>query len=48
MSELLESSASVSMETRRMRAVAYEIFKALDDRTLNFMKEIFCRSPNLT
>ena len=48
MSELLQSSGTVSMETQRLCVVVYGIFKALNDRSPNFMKEIFYRSPDLT
>ena len=36
------------METQRLRAIAYEVFKVSNDLNTNFMKEIFSRSPNVT
>ena len=42
---LLQSSGSVSMETQRLRAITYQVFRTLNDLNPNFMKEIFYRSP---
>ena len=39
-SELPQNSESVSMETQRVRAIAYEVYKTLRDLNPNFMKEI--------
>ena len=47
-SELLQSSASVSKKTQPLRAIAYEVFKTLNDLDSNFWKEIFHGFPNLT
>ena len=46
--ELLEKSTSVSMETKRLRRIVYEIFKTLNNLNPVFMKDIFHYSPNLT
>ena len=46
--ELLEKSTSVSMETKRLRAMVHEIFKTLNNLNPVFMKGIFHYSPNLT
>ena len=50
-SELLQCSACfsiVSMETQRLCAIAYKVFKTLSDLNPNIMKEIFYCTPNLT
>ena len=47
-SELLQSTGSVSMETKQMRAMAYEVFETLNDLNPNFMNEMFYYTPNLT
>ena len=39
--ELLEKSTSVSMETKRLRTMVYEIFKTLNNLNPVFMKDIF-------
>ena len=36
------------MGTQRLRAIAYEIFKTLNDLNLNFTTKIFHRFLNLT
>ena len=46
--ERLEKSASVSMETKRIRTMVYEIFKTLNNLNPVFMKDIFHYSPNVT
>ena len=46
--DLLEKSASVSMETKRLRTMVYEIFKTLNNLNPVFMKDIFHYSPNVT
>ena len=47
-SELLEKSTSVSMETKRLRRIVYEIFKTLNNLNPVFLKDIFHYSPNVT
>ena len=39
--EQIQNSRSVSMETQRLRGIAYEAFKTLNDLNPNFMKEKF-------
>ena len=46
--ELLEKSSLVSMETKRLRMMVYEIFKTLNNLNPVFMKDIFHYSPNVT
>ena len=46
--ELLEKSTSVSMETKRLCTMVYEIFKTLNNLNPVFMKDIFHYSPNVT
>ena len=46
--ELLEKSTSVSLETKRLRRIVYEIFKTLNNLNPDFMKDIFHNSPKLT
>ena len=46
--DLLEKSISVSMETKRLRTMVYEIFKTLNNLNPVFMKDIFHYSPNVT
>ena len=46
--ELLVTSTSVSMETKRLRTMVYEIFKTLNNLNPVFMKNIFHYSPNVT
>ena len=46
--ELLEKSTSLSMETKRLHRIVYEIFKTLNNLNPVFMKDIFHYSPNLT
>ena len=36
------------METKQMRAMAYEVFETLNDLNPNFMNEMFYYTPNLT
>ena len=46
--ELLEKSTSVSMETKRLCRIVYEISKTLNNLNPVFMKDVFHYSPNLT
>ena len=39
--ELIEKSTSVSMETKRLRRIVYEIFKTLNNLNPVFIKDIF-------
>ena len=43
-SELLQSFRSVAMESQRLRDIAYDVFKTLNNLNLNFAIEIFSRS----
>ena len=45
--ERLEKPTSVSMETKRLCRIVYEIFKSLNNLNPVFMKDIFHYSPNL-
>ena len=36
------------METKRLRAIVYEIFKTLNNLNPVFMKDVFHYSPNVT
>ena len=47
-SGLLEKSTSVSMETKRLRRIVYEIFKTLNNLIPVFMKDIFHYPQSLT
>ena len=42
------SAGFVSMKTRRLCVIAYEIFKDINDLNSNFMEVIIYHSPNLT
>ena len=46
--ELFEKSTPVSMETKRLCRIDYEVFETLNNLNLVFMKDIFHYSPNLT
>ena len=46
--ELLEKSTSVSMETKRLHTMVYEILKTLNNLNPVFMKDILHYSPNVT
>ena len=46
--DLLEKSTSVSIETKRLRTMVYEIFKTLNNLNPVFVKDIFHYSPNVT
>ena len=46
--ELPEKSTLVSMETKRLLRIVYEILRTLDNLNLVFMKVIFHYSPNAT
>ena len=46
--ELFEKATSVSMETKRVCTMVYEIFKTLNNLNPVFMKDIFNYSPNVT
>ena len=45
---LLEKTKSPTMETKRIRTIALEIFKTLNDLNPSFMKDIFKLSPHFT
>ena len=45
---LLEKTKTPTMETKRIRTIALEIFKTLNDLNPNFMKDIFNFSPHFT
>ena len=36
------------METHRLRAIAYEVFKTLNDQNPSFIREMFHCCPNIT
>ena len=44
--KLILSFETVSMETQRLRAITYGVFKTFNDLNPNFMKEIVYHSPN--
>ena len=46
--ELLEKCTSISMETKRLHTMVYEIFKTPNNLNPVFMKDIFHYSPNVT
>ena len=46
--ELLEKSTSVSIETKRLCMMVYEIFKTLNNLNPVYTKDIFHYSPNVT
>ena len=46
--ELLEKSTSVSMKTKILRTMVYEIFKTLNNLNPVFMQDIFHYSSNVT
>ena len=45
---LLEKTENPTMEIRRLRSLALEVFKTLNDLNPNFMKEIFYYLPHST
>ena len=47
-SRLLEKSGKSTMTIKRLRCLALEIFKTLNDQNPNYMKEIFSRNTNHT
>ena len=47
-SELLNKSGKPSMEVKRLRTLALEIFKTLNNLNPDYMKEIFFKTTNLT
>ena len=47
-SELLKKSGKPSMEVKRLRMLAVEIFKTLNNLNPDYMKEIFFKTTNLT
>ena len=47
-SELLNKSGKPSMEVKRLRTLALEIFKTLNNLNPGYMKEIFFKTANLT
>ena len=44
----MQKPTSVSMETKRLRTMVYEIFKTLNNLNPVFMKDVFHNSPNVT
>ena len=46
--QLLNKSSKASMEVKRLRNLALEIFKTLNHRNPEYMKEIFYKTENLT
>ena len=48
LNEFLEKSTLLSVETKRLRRIVYEIFKTLSNLNSVFMKDIFHNSPNVT
>ena len=46
--QLLNKSSKASMEVKRLRNLALEIFKTLNHRNPEYMKEIFYKTANLT
>ena len=46
--QLINKSSKVSMEVKRLRNLAPEIFKTLNDLNLEYMKEIFYETTDLT
>ena len=46
--QLLNKSGKASMEVKRLRNLALEIFKTLNDLNPEYMKEIFYKTTNLT
>ena len=46
--ELFQKCTSVSMETKRLRTMVYEIFKTLNNLNPVFMKDMFHYSPDVT
>ena len=46
--ELLNKSGKQSMEVKRLRTLALEVFKTLNSLTPDYMKEIFFKTINLT
>ena len=47
-SQILSKSSTASMEIKRLRTLALEIFKTLNNLNPDYMKEIFCKNKNLT
>ena len=46
--ELFDATKNSTMEIRRLRTLALEIFKTVNNLNLDFMKDIFYYSPNNT
>ena len=46
--QLLNNSSKASMEVKRLRKLALEIFKTLNNLNPEYMKEIFYKTTNLT
>ena len=46
--QLLNKSSKASMEVKRLRKLALEIFKTLNNLNPEYMKEIFYKTTNLT
>ena len=44
----MQKPTSVSVETKRLRTMVYEIFKTLNNLNPVFMKDVFHNSPNVT
>ena len=46
--ELLKKSGTVTMEIKRLRCLALEMFKTINNLSPYYMKEIFSKTTNLT
>ena len=46
--ELLKNSGKATMEIKRLRCLALEIFKTVNNLNPYYMKEIFSKTTNLT
>ena len=46
--QLLNNSSKASMEVKRLRKLALDIFKTLNNLNPEYMKEIFYKTTNLT
>ena len=44
----MQKPTSVSVETKRLRTMVYEIFKTLNNLNPVFMKDVLHNSPNVT
>ena len=45
---LLRKSGKSTMEVKRLRTIAIELFKTLNNQNPSFMRVIFYRSPHVT